>query len=295
MSQKIQSCQLKLDNKEVIGVILQKIDPRLNIYNILFNDINTLYDHINKITPFTYQQNFYNKIERKSDEGDIKYYTYLLPIIVVIEILFFKTSMNNLKYIIEIYIDISENPAEINKYITVYFKNFKFYELIFKIFFEHKNKNIYDSILYYFNNIFEQINEYLFNENTTIHINDIYIEINKYPPELSEYATYRNILIYSINYFYINNILDMKKIEALNETKDILSTEILEKKENYFKIKDEYLNDKLKGQEIVLDLFKPDMETFIDENGKKITQESILLGEDYNNLIIELFDLYYTL
>jgi len=55
------------------------------------------------------------------------------------------------------------------------------------------------------------------------------------------------------------------------------------------------LNDKLKGQEIVLELFKPDMKNFIDTNGEKIINKLDVDGLDYKNLINELFDLYYTL
>ena len=85
---KIESCQLKLNNKEIISELLNKINPELNLYNILFNDINTLYEHINILSPFIYQQHFYDFYYR--DDFD----TLLLPLIIIIEIfLLFKTSV----------------------------------------------------------------------------------------------------------------------------------------------------------------------------------------------------------
>lgn len=305
VTKKIEMCQLKLDNKEKISVLLKEINRELNIYNTLFNDIYTIYDRINEITPFTYQQNFYDKFKNLNN----RYYdAYLLSLILIIEILFFKPSI---KYLIDItkeYIQMYRirKQKQVTDFISK-FSNFKFYELIFKIFFEYNNINICGNIYKYFKDIFNLINtDFLdnYDGNKQDHYEALEKIINSYPLESQEYEKYRNILIYSINYFYINNILDLKKIEEKKSSMDVLSTDILEKKGEKFIIKNEFLNDKLKDLKIDLGLYKLNIQSLKDDDGKHILPASIksvdqqfiyTLVENYDNTIKELFDLYYNL
>jgi hypothetical protein len=293
-TKKIEICQLKLVNKEKISVLLKEINPELYIYNILLNDIDTIYNTISKISSFTYQQNFYNKFLNLNHR---EFDAYLLPLILIIEILFFKPSTQTLINITKEYIKMYRKQKPVKN-----FRNFKFYELIFKIYFEYNNNNIYQNIYQYFKDIFELINiNFLnsFDEQKKVDIDVLQDIFVSYPLELPEY---RNMLIHTINYFYINNILDLKKIEEIQiSSDDLFSKHILEKNKKDFIIKDEYLNKKLKGLEIKICLFKLNIESLKEKRILPDIKKGVdinyiyTLSETYDNTVMELFDFFYKL
>jgi hypothetical protein len=294
---KIEICQLKLSDKNKLDVLFKKINPELTIYNILFNDIDTIYHHINIVLPFTYKQNMYDLYS----SNNLK--TYLLPLIIIIEITFFTTSIDTLMVIIEEYKYLNYNNIDPNDFIKEKFPNFKLYELIFKIFFEFKNKNIMNKIYKMFYDVFEIINDFIDNNNDAefdTELNKIYDVIKTFPLESQKYNELQNIIFYSINYFYINTILDLEKtyetesrdkleynvILDINKTNDIIN----------IKIKNEYLRNGLTN--VSLNLYKLNDIKFDVINYTLIkSSDTPRVDKDniYEQTLIELFDMYYNL
>jgi hypothetical protein len=301
---KLQTCQNKLSGIKSTD-ILQKISDRSNIYNILLDTPANIFNILNNIADSKYNRNEYTN----NEETIIIFDPKIVWLICVIDILFFT---NHIQYIIDFI-----NNYKIGK--ILYSSIPPFYKLIFIVFFEG-NKNINKNIIYEFGGLQNDISIYLESEsesesealqklknNISEHISKIEDQ-NRYLKQ--EYLLLKYLIVYSINYTFINKILNFTKVK--DKTIDDLLLKINNSKDGftYFNIKKEYLIDKIKDKKEFRDGYPLDLyivkfifnkfnieliKIFPAGNNYDNNDYMYILQEEYNEIIKNIFTLYLTL
>ncbi len=304
---KQEMCHNRMANIPDYHHILNKITSNTNIYNILLNKTTIIFNTINDIVNDEYNIT----VKEDKNKNDLFF-------IVIIVILLFFGDNTNIDEMLR-FNDYILNKIYVNDDTDLDRLLISFCKLIF-ILYKYGNKNITNFIDDTFKEIYVPIKNFIANKSKinqdileeqilqilkTIYLYDdvknMYILQNKY-------ILFTNLLIFSINYFYINKILNIDKILSDNVSANDLLSEINYNGFIYFNIKHEYLIDKIKKDNNGHRLYLYDI-YFNNNNTFNISQKEILpnsnededenyiyiLQDDYNEIIKNIFTLYFTL